>query len=507
MAVDFNKLTPTEAYEQRRRRWWILVWVVIIAGLIYYFVVKSTYVIAYDDPEEHFKYGSIGSEPVTGLPVDVLNAIPYIYKDRLGGAGYAAFGMNTEPGQPLPIGFSRRVVTGVELAWLNCAACHVGTYTLPGSDEVKYIPGGASNDLKLYDLIVFFSDIGVDPGFTADAVIAAVNTDEVPGHLNFLERQFYRYVIHPRVKAGLLALSDELKFVRRQEPYGPGRVDTFNTYKVLQFNFDMGPDAISDLALNGSTDYPSIWMQGPRAGMNLHWDGNNNSVTERNFSAALGAGVSPVSVDVESLARVREWIDTLPAPEFPGKIDKDLAAKGEPLYVQYCASCHGMRPLGEKTEYDYSRNKYPDLGTVVPLADIGTDRGRWESYDQEFAAAQNTLYAGYPWQFKHFKKTSGYANHPLDGIWARSPYLHNGSVPTLRDLMNPSAERPGTWYRGSRILDLDNVGYRSDANAGGTFIYDTSVLGNSNAGHEGAKYGTELPDAAKDAIVEYMKTL
>ena len=505
MAVDFNKLTPTEAYEQRRSRWWLLVWIVIIAALIYFFVFRSTYVIAYDDPKEHFKYGSIGSEPVTGLPIDVLNAIPHIYKDRLGGAGYAAFGMKTEEGQPLPIGFSRRVVMGVELAWLNCAVCHVGTYRTSAADETNFILGGASNDLRLYDLIVFFSDIGVDPGFTADAVIAAVNTDEVPGHLNFLKRQFYRYVVHPQVKAGLLALSDDLTFVRRQEPYGPGRVDTFNTYKVLQFNFDMGPDAISDVALNGSTDYPSIWMQGPRAGMNLHWDGNNNSVTERNFSAALGAGVSPVSVDVDSLAKVRAWIDTLEAPKFPGEIDIALAEKGAPLYEEYCSACHGYKPIGG--EYEYSRTKYPYLGTVVPLAEIGTDRGRWESYDQDFAAAQNTLYAGYPWQFKHFKKTGGYANHPLDGIWARSPYLHNGSVPTLRDLMNSTPDRPKLWYRGSDIIDLDNVGYRSDENAGGTFVYDTSILGNSNTGHEGADYGTDLPDADKDAIVEYMKTL
>lgn len=507
MSVDYNKLTPVEAYIRRRRFWWLCAKLLIVAALVYYFIFKSTYVIAYDDPIEHFKYGSIGSEPATGLPVVVLNAIPHIYRNRLGNAGYAAFGMNTEAGQTLPIGFSRRVVTGVELAWFNCGVCHVGTYRLPNSDKVHFIPGGASNDLKLYDLIVFFADVGMDPGFTADAVIDAVNTDEVPGHLNFIERPFYRHVVHPRVKAGLIALSDDLQFVRRQEPYGPGRVDTFNTYKVLQFNFDMGPHAISDVALNGSSDYPSIWMQRPRSGMNLHWDGNNQSVSERNLSAALGAGVSPVSVDLDSLERVREWIDTLPAPEFPGETDLALAARGAPLFKQYCSSCHGYRPLAGGALYEYSQAAYPELGQVVGLADIGTDRGRWESYDQDFAAAQNTLYAGYPWQFSHFKKTSGYANHPLDGIWARSPYLHNGSVPTLRDLLNASAERPTEWYRGSRILDLERVGYRSDPNAGGSFLYNTAVLGNANTGHEGRKYGTELPGPDKDAIVEYMKTL
>lgn len=504
MAVDYNKLTPVEAYERRRKIWWRLFWLLVIAGLIYWFVIRSTYVIAYESDEEHFKYGSIGSEPVTGLPVTVLNAIPYIYKDRLGSAGYAAFGMQSEEGEPLPIGFSRRIVTGVERAWLNCAACHVTTYRMPGETKTNYILGGPSNDLNLYDLIVFFADIGIDPGFTADAVIAAVNTDEVPGHLNFLERPFYRYIVHPRVQAGLRALSDQLAFVRRQEPYGPGRVDTFNSYKVLQFNFPMGPDSISDTALNGASDYPSIWMQKPREGMNLHWDGNNSSVDERNLSAALGAGVSPTSVDTASLARIRAWIDELPAPEFPGKIDTDLAARGKPLYARYCAACHGM--AGEDG-YDYSTIRYPDLGQVVDLAAVGTDPGRWASYTQGFAAVQNTLYAGYPWQFKNFRKTGGYANQPLDGIWARSPYLHNGSVPTLRDLLEPAARRPKVWMRGSDILDPVRVGYRSDTNAGGTFRYDTTVLGNANTGHEGAAYGTHLPAAAKDAIVEYMKTL
>ena len=73
--------------------------------------------------------------------------------------------------------------------------------------------------------------------------------------------------------------------------------------------------------------------------------------------------------------------------------------------------------------------------------------------------------------------------------------------------MNPASERPAKWLRGSRELDLEKVGYRSDDKSGGSFVYDTSVLGNKNTGHEGTEYGTDLTDAEKDAIVEYMKTL
>ena len=94
-------------------------------------------------------------------------------------------------------------------------------------------------------------------------------------------------------------------------------------------------------------------------------------------------------------------------------------------------------------------------------------------------------------------------------------------MPTLRDLLEPAAAcgtvarasspaRPQKWYRGSDIFDPVKVGYQSDGygyDLKDLFLYDTCILGNSNRGHEGKIYGTELPSADKDAIVEYMKTL
>ena len=291
---------------------------------------------------------------------------------------------------------------------------------------------------------------------------------------------------------------------------GPGRVDTFNPYKAIQFRFPMSPAHINETELNGASDYPSIWRQAPREGMQLHWDGNNTSVAERNLSAALGAGVTPVTVDRDSIARLEAWIWDFPPPRFPKEeaIDQELAAKGRKLYAYYCANCHGMG-RGD-SGYSYDTRLYRQLGKVTELSDIGTDEGRWASYTENFAAAQNLLYAGYPWRFHQFRKTGGYANHPLDGIWARSPYLHNGSVPTLRDLLEPSDKRPAQWYRGSDLFDFEKVGYRSDgaaASKGSQFFFDTAEPGNSNRGHEGKAYGTELGPRAKDAIVEYMKTL
>ena len=96
-----------------------------------------------------------------------------------------------------------------------------------------------------------------------------------------------------------------------------------------------------------------------------------------------------------------------------------------------------------------------------------------------------------------------YKARPLDGIWATAPYLHNGSVPTLWDLLQPPARRPRTFHVGSRELDTRNVGFETTAGPD-TFLFDTSIRGNSNAGHP---YGTQLSDDDKRALIEYLKSL
>jgi len=520
--MNYDPPTPAERVLARHR--WIRCFVVLVvlALAIYYLFFVNQYVIAYRNDVDHFKYGSIGSEPNLGLPILVFKALPVLYQDRLGPTGYRRFGMLYDNDKSdLPIGMSRRYVGGVERVWFNCAICHVGTYRLALTDKPTFIYGAPANNLRLYELLKFFLTISADPKFNADNLVAAIDSPTVGGDLNFVQRFIYRRFVFPAVQQGLLELSRQFSFMAKADtpgygPYfdwGPGRVDTFNPYKAIQFNFPMDARHIGETALNGSSDFPSIWEQHPRDGMHLHWDGNNTSVDERNLSAALGAGVTPVTVDIASIKRVRAWIWDLPPPPFPAPIgtDRDTVAeinRGRALFADYCAGCHGMKDASG--QYDYDTARYPHLGQVESWDRIGTDRGRLDSYTPNFAAAQNMLYAGYPWRFTHFRKTDGYASQPLDGIWARSPYLHNGSVPTLRDLLEPAGNRPAKWYRGSDILDIDKVGYRSDGYGsapGDLFVYDTAVPGNSNRGHEGKDYGTELPAADKDAIVEYMKTL
>ncbi len=111
------------------------------------------------------------------------------------------------------------------------------------------------------------------------------------------------------------------------------------------------------------------------------------------------------------------------------------------------------------------------IGKVEPIAGLGTDRARLDSYTEAFRARQlEELFAGTPYQFKNFKKTDGYANLPLDGLWLRGPYLHNGSVPTLAALLQAPEQRPKAFIRGLDVLDparrLRRAGLRSGAAAG-----------------------------------------
>jgi len=109
-------------------------------------------------------------------------------------------------------------------------------------------------------------------------------------------------------------------------------------------------------------------------------------------------------------------------------------------------------------------------------------------------------------KLSHFVKQNGYVNVPLEGLWLRGPYLHNGSVPTLADLLEEPAQRPKLFFRGYDVLDPERVGFVSkgpEAERVG-FRYDTSVVGNSNGGH---LWGTTVSADDKHAMIEYLKTL
>ena len=94
-----------------------------------------------------------------------------------------------------------------------------------------------------------------------------------------------------------------------------------------------------------------------------------------------------------------------------------------------------------------------------------------------------------------------YKAAPLAGVWARAPYLHNASVPTLYDLLLPADQRPKKFTLGNREYDTKKVGYQT---TGGGYTFDTSVKGLSNVGHN---YGTTITDEERWALVEYLKSM
>ena len=108
-----------------------------------------------------------------------------------------------------------------------------------------------------------------------------------------------------------------------------------------------------------------------------------------------------------------------------------------------------------------------------------------------------------------------YKARPLNGIWAVSPYLHNGSVPSLYDLLSPQTERPSTFWVGSMQFDPVRVGHDTSELRGG-YLFDTSAdhPGNSNKGHEfkdgplgNGVIGPALSPDDRWAIIEYLKSI
>lgn len=459
---------------------------VAIIGLISPLVLNNP--VDYADINDHFKYGSIGSEPENGVPYWIWKVLPAVFPDKLPGEGYQSLGFLYEPGKDRPIGFSQRRVL-IDRVGLNCAICHVGSLRDTPESEPQIIPTMPSNTVNLQRYIQFLGKTALDERFTPNRILAEI--DAQGGKFNPIQKLIYRYLVIPQTRDALITQASQLAFLNEQPDWGPGRVDTFNPYKSIQFSFPM--DELEEDEKIGTVDLPSIWNQKPREGLQLHWDGDNKSVHERNLSAALGAGVTPVTADLERIKRIEDWLWELPPPAYPYPINQELAAKGQPIYQNNCASCHAFG--GAK------------VGKVTPIGEIGTDPHRLDSYTYELLSNQNTLFVGTPERFKNFRKTNGYANMPLDGIWLRSPYLHNGSVPTLRDLLEAPDNRPQGFYRGYDVFDQENVGFVSTVvQEKGTpyFKFDTTVPGNSNRGH---LYGTNLSSEDKAALVEYLKTL
>ncbi len=482
----------------------------------------------YPDDVHHFMYGSTGGERTNGIPYWFWVALPEIFSDELpdhkAGQGYKAFGMIYEDGKDprydLPVGVSMRHFRGIDVVYLNCAACHTGTVRDFASQKPQIVPGMPAHTFNLGAWGQFLTSVVKEEKFTPDRIMDQIDyMQDSPHRLvekpDLINRLIFRYYAVHLMRQQLITLGDRLSFIHT-DTWGPGRVDTFNAPKAL-LNFPMKKYADPD-ELVGNADFPSVWNQRPREGMQLHWDGNNALVAERNLSAAFGTGAYPPTLDAPRVQRTARYLETATPPSFPAEhIDGALAQRGKQYYQERCVGCHGWRePPFRHNPPEHGE----DVGTVDPIDDIGTDRARLNSYTWPLMVNQSTLYAGYerdwgfapdyPQRFSHFRKQPGYANLPLDGIWLRAPYLHNGSVPNLWELLKPAEERAEFFCRGGDVYDYRNVGFVSEMKMKQDkcdfFLFDTHKTGNGKSGHTGHRFGTDLLPDQKWALIEYLKT-
>ena len=344
-----------------------------------------------------------------------------------------------------------------------------------------------------------------------------------------------------------LTLLERFKAVQNPETVpGFGRADAFGTARALLFGKENAQP------LSAPSSFPYIWNMSRTAW--FHWPSNTNSVMQRNLGEALGLGASAdpktgeSTIDLYGLHTMEQLAYKTRAPKWPedllGKIDQAKADRGEQIYrgagaYKETANCTRCHDSGKPDPNDPSVINF----TLIPLHVVGTDDGEAKNWtvpvtvdgksvdfgaaqqvvlDKIFAKGKEQLKKNRPdldvdkiewesgrknspaWRIAYANattKTLGYPTKPLPGIWATAPYLHNGSVPTLADMLTPPAERPQAFLVGSREYDAKKLGYRTDQ-AGWTF--DTTKKGNSNQGHP---FGTTLKPEEKEDLLEFLKRL
>ncbi len=169
--------------------------------------------VDYADIEDHFKYGSIGSEPVNGIPYWIWKVLPELFPDKLPGKGYPSLGFIQEEGKELPVGFSQRKVL-INRIGLNCAVCHTGTLRDEPNSKPQVIMAMPVNVLNLQGYIKFLSAVALDERFTANRMLPEIS--KISGGLNPIEKLIYRFIAIPQTRDALIKQGSRLSFVNQQ---------------------------------------------------------------------------------------------------------------------------------------------------------------------------------------------------------------------------------------------------------------------------------------------------
>ncbi len=435
----------------------------------------------------------------------------------------------------LPIGFAIHKENGKKFVGLTCAACHASRIDYNGR---SYIVEGAPSMLN-FD--AFFSDL-------VDALSAPVNNAANVG---------VSQADHDQLTAALTA---RRAINSSPVPAGFARVDAFTQIFNQIAVGALGNDPTVAGVPNAPASYPFLWdiaqhefLQWNGSAPNLGVGGTGSKL--RNVGEVLGVfGEVTVpttphdmkyasSVNIGNLVQVESWLETLLPPVWPKEFPQPDTASvqaGQAIYQAECVSCHQLLTRGEL--------KYPTPIHMTPVDQVQTDRQLVDNF--RLRTARTNQLEGRPIRvdvkrpldkfgpeapvrvlaahvtigtLRAFgtatpvqeardaarsikdgpQDLSSYKARPLDGIWATAPYLHNGSVPSLAQLLKPARERVREFCVGSFDFDPATVGFSTGC-VGHTSSFDTTRIGNSNAGHE---YGTRLSPPQKAQLLEYLKTL
>ncbi len=291
---------------------------------------------------------------------------------------------------------------------------------------------------------------------------------------------------------------------------GPGRVDDFGAARAFLFDIKYAR------AMNAPCSIPHLW-----GATKLSWsnyDGSTQSTLERSVATALAGGAvfDPTTyqstVPLRNLGELEALSAKITAPAWPeevfGKIDRAKAERGAVHFKEHCAKCHGppdllfaVKEIG--TDAQRLLNYDVPLGERSFAAAVQEETGKYvarAAEDDKVAAAELAkLRAGHK---NVWRTTNQYAARPLAAIWATPPFLHNGSVPTIYDLLLPVEQRPNSFPIGQRDYDPLKLGYVTAIKGEPIFRFDTSIVGNRNVGHE---YGTTLSDPQRYELIEFLK--
>lgn len=447
---------------------------------------------------QQFKYGTLGGEVAVGIPFRIFTVLPKVF----GVDGYEAFGFRYElecdkdacsgdqcdekkachKKRDLPVGFSKSRM-GYERVTVNCALCHVTSYRLPDEQAPRLFIGGPAHTVDIQAFLEFLNRVAHSNQHD-DEILEAIEG------LGWLDRVIYKWRLIPRTRAKLRAQAKRFAWIHDGEPsnWGPGRSDPINRIKAEVIGIKKDDSA-------GQTDFPDIWSLGQRRDRAIFWGGEMRSIDGALIDHALAIGAPPGPETVQRLKDIRDLMSVRQPPRYPKKfaIDQKAVAKGRKLFRDYCTKCHGWN--GKHS------------GGIVPINVIGTDSSRFNAWSEQHADAMNSAIIGLGIEREPMVKTKGYVAPALHGLWLRAPYLHNGSVPTLWDLLTPPEDRPRRFIKGIDILDLENVGFLApecDPKDERGYCFNTEERGNGKGGHD---YGTSLPDEEKRQLIEYLKTL